>query len=164
MGRRVGSTGVALLALTALACGSRPVGPTVPADAQVVRILVTPAGVHLEPSEVQAGLIHLVLASPTDSVMLFQAAPFAGARPGPLTAEDVRRLVAGDAERTAMSGLDLLGCDAGRRAAEQGRIKVPGGCGDSFPVELEAGLVAFTADDVAGQRPPVDVGVLTVRP
>jgi hypothetical protein len=145
-------------------CGFGPVAAKVPPDAQVARIRVTSGTISLVPDAVRAGVVYVVLEPPTDSVQFLQSAPEAGAEPGPLTADDVARLARGDTEGTAMSGFDLLGCDANRRVAERDRLKVPGGCGDTFRMELRPGLVAFTPDAVEVQDGTVEIAVLTVRP
>jgi hypothetical protein len=56
----------------------------------------------------------------------------AGDEAGPLTEDDLRRLADGDTQGTSIQGFETSGCDAGRRADDLGRLKVPGGCGNVF--------------------------------
>jgi hypothetical protein len=121
----------------------------VPADAQLVRVRATDRDVRIQPSRAGAGDVYLVLEEPTESIVFVTRKPTAEATPGPMTDEDLARLAHGDAQGTSMEGFETTGCDATHRAAERGRLKVPGGCGNVFRVRLAPGKYAILVEDPA---------------
>jgi hypothetical protein len=121
----------------------------VPADAQLVRIRATSGDVRIQPSRAGAGDIYLVLEEPTESIVFVTRKPTAEATPGPLSDEDLARLAHGDAQGTSIEGFETTGCDASHRAADRGKLKVPGGCGNVFRVRLAPGKYAILAEDPA---------------
>jgi hypothetical protein len=143
-------------------------GPStrVPADAQLVHVLVTPTEVRMDPTTARAGDIYLVLDAPTESVMLVKRKSTAEEAPGPMTIDDLARLAQGDQQGTSMEGFDNGACDPARRSADRGLIKIPGGCGNVFLVPLSPGKYAFIKEDPAAAPPgqPVQMAVLEVLP
>jgi hypothetical protein len=143
-------------------------GPStqVPADAQLVHVLVTPTEVRMDPTTARAGDIYLVLDEPTTSVILVKRKSTAEESPGPLTVDDLARLARGDTQGTGIEGFDTGGCDPAQRSAQRGLIKVPGGCGNVFLVPLSPGNYAFIKEDPAAapQGQPVQMAVLEVVP
>lgn len=154
-----------LLALAAAGCGPTPPA-TPPAGAQLVHVVAGP-NVRIEPETVRAGDIYIVLEEPTTSVIFVRRMAAAEDVAGPLTEDDLRRLAGGDTQGTSIEGFETSGCDAGQRADDLGRLKVPGGCGNVFWVPgLVPGKYAFLAEDPT-TRPPgaaVPVAVLEVLP
>jgi hypothetical protein len=161
--RRLGAA-AALLAVGLAACaGPRP---AIPANAQLVHVAAGPS-VQVEPDTVRAGDIYIVLEEPTTSVVFVRRMAAPGDVAGPLTEEDLRRLADGDTQGTSIEGFETSGCDAGQRAEDLGRLKVPGGCGNVFWVPgLVPGRYAFLAEDPATLSPgaAVPVAVLEVVP
>jgi hypothetical protein len=123
--------------------------------------------VQIEPDAVRAGDIYIVLEEPTTSVVFVRRMAAAGDVAGPLTENDLQRLADGDTQGTSIEGFETSGCDAGQRADDRGRLKVPGGCGNVFWVpSLTPGKYAFLAADPTTLAPgaPVPIAVLEVLP
>ena len=155
--------GAGLLALVAAGCGG---SPTIPPDAQVVHVAAG-QGVQIDPLTARAGDIYIVLDEPTTSIVFVRRKAAAEDVAGPLTESDLQRLATGDTQGTSIESFDISGCDAGQRAADRGRLKVPGGCGNAFRVPgLVAGKYAFLTTDPAtlARGAPVSVAVLEVKP
>jgi hypothetical protein len=136
-----------------------------PADAQLVHVVAGP-NVQIEPDTVRAGDIYIVL-EPTTSVVFVRRMAAAGDVAGPLTEDDLRRLAGGDTQGTSIEGFETSGCDAERRDADRGRLKIPGGCGNVFWVPgLVPGKYAFLAEDPTALAPgaPVPIAILEVLP
>jgi len=157
------TVGLACLLAGALAgCGR---GQTaVPAGAQLVHVEVDGPDLRLEPATVRAGDVYVVLETPGSSVGFAQQQLTSSATPGPLTQEDIDKLVRGDTEGTAIGGFDDIGCSAEQRAEDRGRT---GPCGNVFKLVLIQGKYAMFTGNL-DDRPPGDdsgsIAVLEVTP
>lgn len=159
------SVGVCLAALTVLGLLACEPSTTVPDGAQLVRVAATEGSVRITPPRATAGDVFLVLEEPTQGVAFVKGKATADATPGPLSDDDVDRLARGDAQGTSIEGFETTGCEASRAAAERGRLRVPGGCGNVFRVTLAPGKYAILTGDPAS-RPPgsTPIAVLEVVP
>lgn len=137
----------------------------VPANAQFVHIRATASDLRLDPTIARAGAIYLVLDAPTESVMLVQRKSTAEEASGPMSVDDLARLTHGDTQGTSIEGFGDI-CEPAQRAADQGKMKVPGGCGNVFLVPLTPGKYAFLTEDPSVALPGqgVPMAVLEVVP
>ncbi len=137
----------------------------VPANATLIHVLATTSELRLDPATARAGNIYLVLDAPTESVTLVQRKRTAEEAPGGLGVDDLARIATGDTQGTSMEGFDNQ-CEPAHRAADQGKIKVPGGCGNVFLLSLGPGKYAFLREDPSAGPPgqPVPMAVLEVTP
>lgn len=162
MRRRTAIASLVLAPFLFTACGPSTL---VPADAQLVHVVVTQTDVRLQPATVRSGDIYLALEEPTAAVVFVQRKATPSESPGPLSADDVSRVRSGDLQFTAAETFDVAGCTLARRNAERGRLRVEGGCGNVFPLRnLGAGSYAFLATDPAAAGGAVPVAVLQVSP
>jgi hypothetical protein len=137
----------------------------VPADAQVVHVVVNVADVRLEPATARSGDVYLALEEPTSSIVFVQRTASPSDSPGPLSADDVSRVRSGDLQSTTAEAFDVGGCTLAQRNAERGRLRIPGGCGNVFRLpNLTAGSYAFVASDPATAGGAVPMAVLLVAP
>jgi hypothetical protein len=143
---------IILLGLLA-SCGER--AATIPAGAQQVHVAVTEAGIRLDPVNVPAGDVYVVLDTPGSSVGFLQG------QDGPLSDETLARVTqTGDSEGTSMQSFDQVGCSDEQRAEDLGQL---GPCGNVSKVVLRPGKYAFfTGDLPAG--PPRSLAVLEAMP
>jgi len=160
--RRWIMVGLVALTVTLGACGP---STQVPADAVLFHVAADAEEVRLDPASVPAGDVYLALDEPTTAIHFVQRRRTKVEAPGPMTDDDLARLAQGDLQGTSMEIFDLTGCDAAQRAAERGRLRVPGGCGNVFRMTLVLGKYALVGGDVEvapGQQPTM--GVLQVTP
>ena len=148
----------ALILIGAMAgCGTG--SSTIPPGATEVHVVVTDTAVRLDPAQVPAGDIYLVLDSPEDGAFTLVMRQAAGETPGPLTSADLARVAAGDIEGTAAAGY-AVGCSSDQRRENRGR---GGYCGNVWFARLAAGSYAIFAD--APESAPVPpMAVLEVVP
>ena len=148
---------IALLTLVLAACG--PSHEPIPPGAQQVRIVITDSEVRLDPPTVPAGNVYLVLDAPLDGSMVFvQRKRTAEETPGPMTDDDIARLVDGDTQWTAIEGMEAGGCSAEQNAEARGQM---GYCGNVYLFTLAPGKYAVLGDAPEVQPP---MAVLEVRP
>ena len=158
--RRLAVLGVAL-GLLAAACS--PSAPGLPAGAQLIHLTVAPAVLSIEPTSGHPGNVYVALDEPTSLVLFVQGSDGSSLRP--LTQGDIDRLAKGDQQGTSSEPFELSGCDAPRRAADRGKVRTEGGCGNIFVAEhLQPGLYAFLGEDPAtlGPGESVRMVVLTI--
>jgi hypothetical protein len=131
---------------------------TVPSGAQVVHVVVRPASVTLDPPTAHAGDLYLVLDDPPDGPLTFVAtADTATVTPGPLTDDDVRQILAGNAFHTAVVAFGAGGCSPDQDAAARGKA---GPCGNAFKVTVAPGAYLIAGgsperDPTTGRVPPM---------
>jgi hypothetical protein len=152
---------VCLFAVSMLACGHGQ--PTIPPDGQQVRIDVLGSEVLLDPATVRAGDVYVVLATPGSSVWFARSKPTAEATEGPMSDADIRRLAGGSSGGMSLSSFDESTCSDEGRAADAGRLRIPGGCGNVFKETLTPGKYAFFVVDPERGR-EIPVAVLEVLP
>ena len=100
------TTAAMLLGLLAgMVVGCEPGRTVVPPGAQEVHVVVTGSEVRLDPATARAGDIYLVLDTPRSSVMFIERKSTAEETPGPLSDDNLARLVHGDTQGTSISGI-----------------------------------------------------------
>lgn len=153
-----------VLLIIALAAGCSRATP-IPDSAQVVRVVITASDVRLDPAIVRPGEVYLVLEAPAEGSFAFvERKSAADASPGPLSKDDLARLMRGDTQGTAISGLDAGGCSAEQNAQDRGQL---GPCGNVMMVVVIEGIYAIVGgspegDPLTGRPPPL--AVLEVSP
>ncbi len=163
-----------LLAGVLIGCGR---GQTpVPPGAQVVHVVATGSEVRLDPANVHAGDVYLVLDEPLDGSFAFvERKRTATDTPGPMSDDDLERLAHGDTEGTAIGSFSV-GCDAAQQAEDRSQM---GYCGNVWKFVLVGGKYAILGPgwteqqaeasvdptaDPAGFLPPPTMAVLEVLP
>lgn len=148
-----------LLAGVLVACGR---GQTpIPAGAQQVHVVVTGSEVRLDPATVRAGDIYVVLDTPGSSIGFLQRQRTAEETPGPLSDDDLARIVqGGDAQGFNMSGFEAGGCSDSQDVEDFGQM---GPCGNVQLVVLGAGKYVFYSGSLE-EGPPRSMAVLEVLP
>ena len=151
----------AFLPLALVACEP---STAVPVAAKLVHVVVTDSSVRIAPASVQAGDVYLVLDEPTSQVVFVQRKASAAETPGPLSADDLRRIGSGDTQFTDIQGFDMAGCTQDERAADRGRLRIPGHCGNVFLIpSLTAGSYALLAMDPAAIPPGTGIPVAVLE-
>lgn len=145
--RRTGRLAVLIALLAIATAGCWRGQATIPPGGRQVHVSVTGANVRLEPATVRAGDVYVVLDSPGSSVGFASRQTSAEATPGPLRDDDLARLGLGDAQWTAISGFDNVGCSADQRAEDGGLM---GHCGNVFKETLTPGKYAFFIGGLEG--------------
>jgi hypothetical protein len=135
---RIGA--LALCLLVVVACSR---ATAIRSGVPQVHVRVTASHVIIDPGRVPAGEIYVVLVPPTESVPFVQRLGAADGTPGPLDEAQLIRIASGDMEGTSLGAFSVGECDSERRSADRGLTKVPGRCGNAFPVSLVPGRYAF---------------------
>jgi hypothetical protein len=147
-----------LVGVVPIGCGGLT---PIPSGAQQVHITDTETSVHAEPATVHAGDVYVVLDGPRQNVVFVARKRTAEATPGPMSDEDLDRLVHGDTEGTSIEGISVGG-SAEQRAAGRGQI---GFGGNVYKFVLSAGKYAFLLDPPDGVvAPPGTMMILEVTP
>lgn len=130
------------------ACHPGPI--TVPVGGQEVHAAVNGDTVHLTPTTVHAGDVYLVLDNPMTDVVLVELSSATGESPGPLSDDDLDRIVHGDEQYTSQT--------SGFANSEQ--------YGNVSRLVLAPGKYLFRVCDAVpgGRIPPQCMAVLQVLP
>jgi len=149
---------ISCVVLAIALAGCRSADP-VPAGAQVVHVAVTNDTVSLEPATVHAGDVYVSLEGPVLSVGFAQSVPVAGAEPGPMNDDELKRLAGGSTEGIGVSGFDV-GCSEAQQAEDRGK---QGYCGNVRKQPLTVGKYAFFIRGPEGAAPK-SIAILEVLP
>jgi hypothetical protein len=143
--QRIGSF-VVLMGLVAGALVGCDNATSIPQGAQQVHVVATTTDVHVDPTNVRAGDVYLVLSVPDSGVDFIQTASGGSASPGPLSEADVARLATGDEQGFSFEALSVS-C-----------------CGNVYKKTLVAGKYAITLRATNPGSPPLSTAILDVVP
>ena len=132
----------------------------VPPGAQQVHVVITPAGVHLDPATARAGYVYAVLDTPNAGYTFVSTG---GGPDGdhPLTEADLARLRKGDQQGMGFSYFGGEQCSAEQIAEGRGKMGPP--CGNVIEMNLTPGKYAFVIGDIDAGRPRA-LAVLEILP